>query len=621
MKYLALAGGAALASVAGTYILAPWLKKDLSYIYTCMKLVKALLGYAKKKVFVIDVFEATAKKHPKKTMIWFEGKAYSYETVNQQANRVAHFAEEIGLKTGDTVAMMVYNSPEFIWTIFGFYKLGIKVALINTNIRSKSLWHCLSISDANNLIIGEGLLDALESVSDDIKSAGMDVWIQGKDVPSLYHAMDEVMERVGDNPIDPAVRKDIGIRDPAYYIYTSGTTGLPKAAVVTHRRLVGGVAVIPEVAPMKHDDILYVPLPLYHGSALAFGLGGVIRQGSTMVLRKRFSASQFWDDCRKYDVTVILYIGELLRYLTNRPKQASDKEHKVRCAFGNGLRPEVWVEFQERFGVRDIREMYAATEGTGFFANMGNVVGSIGRASPIFRLIYPFRFLKFDVENETAYRGPDGRCVDAKCGEVGLFVSGINDGRMEFDGYKGRKELNEKKILRNCFKDGDAFFDSGDLMLVDNMYNVFFKDRVGDTFRWKGENVSTTEVATVLSDGEDSIFHVNVYGVEVPGGDGRAGMAAMTMNQDFEVTDTLLNNLYKKVTDYLPVYARPLFIRVQTEIQQTSTFKYIKGNLQREGFNPEIIKEPLYLLDTKTKTYTPLTAELFKKIESGDIRL
>ncbi|XP_064620927.1 long-chain fatty acid transport protein 2-like [Lineus longissimus] len=614
-------GGFLAVTIGAAFFFIPWLSTDIYFIYTCASLVKSFLTLAKKKVLIVDLLERGAKRHPNKTMLLFEGDSYCYEMVDNQANKVARFAQEIGLKTGDTVAMMALNSPEFVWTLFGFCKLGIRVALLNTNLRSRSLWHCISVSGANTLIVGKDLTEAIETISEELKTADYGVWIQGDHVPAQYNAMDEALTGLSTDPIDPSIRSKIDIREPAFYIYTSGTTGLPKAAIVTHRRCCGAVSLIGKVCNMGANDVLYVPLPLYHAAGLVHGIGGILYLGGTVVVRKKFSASQFWDDCRQYDVTVIMYIGELCRYLTNRPKDPRDQDHKVRCAYGNGLRPEVWSDFQSRFNIRYIREFYAATEGTGFLINVNNAVGAVGRLSPIFRAIYPYKLLRYDIEEESAYRGADGRCVEAEVGEPGLFVTGLNDGRMEFDGYKGKEDINERRILRNCFKQGDSYFNSGDLLVMDKMYNVSFVDRVGDTFRWKGENVSTTEVATVLADGQGHIASVNVYGVEVPGGDGRAGMAAITLHPGKSMTEDLLASLHAKVSEYLPMYARPLFLRILIEVQQTSTFKYVKGNVQREGFNPNVIKDQLFILDSKKHSYAPLTDEVYEQIQGGQLRL
>ncbi|XP_064620171.1 long-chain fatty acid transport protein 2-like [Lineus longissimus] len=612
--------GSVGASLIAMYFLAPWLPVDLAYIYTNIKVLSLYQKLAKKRVLMIELFEESTKRNPKKPFIHYEGAAYSYEEVDESANKVAHFAEEIGLKTGDIVAIMIQNSPEYLWTLFGLQKLGIQVALLNTNIRSKSLHHCLTVSGARTVVFGKDVLDAVESVSAELKAEGYNVWIQGNHVPPAYQSMDEVLERMSAVPIDPRVRSSISVDDPSVFIYTSGTTGLPKAAIVTHKRCCGGISMMPRGCRLTPDDVTYVPLPLYHGSALLFGVGGSVFTGSSIVIRKKFSASHFWSDCRRYNVTVIIYIGELCRYLVSRTEQANDKDNSVRLALGNGLRPEIWNTFKKRFNIKVVREFYAATEGAGFFVNLGDVPGSVGRLSPIMKALSPIKLLKFDYEKESAYRGLDGRCVEAKPGEVGLFVCQILPGKIDFDGYKGRKELNEKKILHNVLKDGDAFYNSGDLLVTDKMHNVYFRDRVGDTFRWKGENVSTTEVASVLAD-EQIIFHVNVYGIQIPGCDGRAGMAAMTIKDGHEVSDEFFNSLYTKVVEFLPVYARPLFLRLQTEIQTTSTYKYIKINLQRDGFDPNLIKDPLYMLDNNNQTYTPLNLQLYGQIVSGEIRL
>ncbi|XP_064651378.1 long-chain fatty acid transport protein 2-like [Lineus longissimus] len=604
-----------------TYLVAPWLKTDLAYCYKFMKFAEASIKTVEAKLFMVDMFEAAVKHNPQKTFLWNEGIAYSYAQVDEKATQVARFADGIGLKCGDCVAMMIFNSPEFVWTVYGLQKLGVQVALLNTNIRSKSLQHCLTVSETKTVIFGQDLQDAVESVADFLSSERYSVWIQGSVVPSPYQAMDSVTVGMSTTPVDPIVRNSVKATDPIVYIYTSGTTGLPKAAIITQNRPCSASAMVPVLCNITEDDVVYLTLPLYHSAAFLIGLAGTVRAGCTAVLRRKFSASVFWDDCRRYDVTAFVYIGELLRYLVNMPEQPNDKDHKVRVILGNGLRPEIWAAFKDRFNIKEIREFYAATEGLGLFMNLGDKPGSIGRCSPILKRIYPLNFLKFDYENETAYRGPDGRCVPAKPGETGLYVCAIQAGKRDFDGYKGKKELNEKKILRNVFKEGDAYYNSGDLLKVDDMHDVYFIDRVGDTFRWKGENVSTTEVASVLAD-DERILHVNVYGVKVPGADGRAGMAAITMNEGCTVDQEFLADLYKKVMGNLPVYARPIFLRMhESELETTSTFKYIKTNLQKEGFNPSQVKEPLYRLDSTKKAYSPINRIFYDQVVLGKSKL
>ncbi|KAK7891036.1 hypothetical protein WMY93_022999 [Mugilogobius chulae] len=439
-------------------------------------------------------------------------------------------------------------------------------------------------------------------------------------VPGINTLTDKIQE-ASDEPLSPGLRANVHIRSTALYIYTSGLQqrevhqGLPKAAVVTHER-VWAACFIQAAVGVTTDDIFYINLPLYHSAGFIIGLAGGIERGMTMVLRRKFSASQFWDDCRKYNITVMQYIGETLRYLCNSPKKDNEKQHKVRLAIGNGVRTDIWTEFLNRFGDIQIRELYGATEGNIGFINYTNKIGAVGRINFLHKFFFPHTLIKFDVEKEEPVRNAEGLCVEASRGEIGLLVGKVTQ-RSPFVGYAANKAQTEKKRLRDVLKKGDLYFNTGDLLLVDSENFVYFMDRVGDTFRWKGENVATSEVGDILTTA-NSILEANVYGVKVEGHEGRIGMAAVTLKEgeDFDCADA-----YKQVVTYLPAYARPRFIRIQPALEVTGTFKMKKVKLVEEGFNPANISDPLYFLDTDKKTYIPLTQELHRAIISREIKL
>ncbi|NXM04549.1 S27A6 protein, partial [Tyrannus savana] len=339
------------------------------------------------------------------------------------------------------------------------------------------------------------------------------------------------------------------------------------------------------------QDIMYVTLPLYHISASLLGISGCIELGATCVLTKKFSARQFWNDCRKYDVTMFLYIGELCRYLCNRPSKEEDRVHKVRIALGNGIRPSVWKEFLMRFGPIQIFEFYGSSEGNLTFLNYTNKIGAVGRAGIFSKFLHSFELLKYDVWKQELKKDENGRFIKASIGKPGLLVVQVTDDA-PFSGYAGNKEASEKKLLRNVFVKGDVYLDTGDLLMMDKDGFLYFSDRVGDTFRWKGENVATSEVAEIIGM-MDFVQEVNVYGVSIKNYEGRIGMAAIVLkpNQAFNG-----ERLYKHVVDFLPCYAQPRFVRIMGVMQITATFKHQKNHLVNEGFNPEIISEPLYFL-------------------------
>ncbi|NXD88800.1 S27A2 synthetase, partial [Halcyon senegalensis] len=349
------------------------------------------------------------------------------------------------------------------------------------------------------------------------------------------------------------------------------------------------VANLGRLCGLRPDDVIYTTLPLYHSAGLLIGVGGCFEVGATCVLRTKFSASQFWDDCRRYNVTVIQYVGELLRYLCNTPKRPDDRQHRVRMALGNGLRAEVWKEFLQRFGPISIWEFYGATEGNAGFINYTGKVGAVGRANVFLKRFAPFELIKYNVEEDRPVRDERGLCIPVRPGETGLLVIKITT-NTPFHGYAGDSQKTEKKILRDVLVRGDTFFNSGDLLMVDKEGFVYFQDRVGDTFRWKGENVATTEVEATLAT-VDFIQEVNVYGVSVPGCEGRCGMAAIRLKpgQTFDG-----ETFYSFTQDTLPAYAAPRFVRLQDALEVTGTFKQCKSNLVREGFDPGVVRDPLF---------------------------
>lgn len=618
MWFTALVG---LAILAYAYIrtFCPYFWDDCAYILRSLKLGFRLIKYKKCKPFysILDCFLDAARRHPDKIFIHFEGRSYSYGEMDLQSNKVARALQaEARLKEGDTVALFLPNEPCFVWTWLGLAKLGCPAALLNFNIRSKSLLHCFSCCGAKVLVASPELLDAVKEVLPTLREQGIRVLLMSDScsVEGITPLSDKIAE-ASDRPMSLELRANVHIRTTALYIYTSGTTGLPKAAVVTHER-VWAASFVQAACGTTAEDIFYINLPLYHSAGFLIGMAGGIERGLTLVLRRKFSASQFWDDCRKYNVTVMQYIGETLRYLCNTPKKENEKNHKVRIAIGNGVRSDVWMEFLNRFGEIKVRELYAATEGNIGFINYTSKIGAVGRVNFVHRFFFPYTLIKFDIEKEEPIRNSEGLCIEAKTGETGLLVGKITR-RSPFVGYAGNKQQTEKKRLYDVLKKGDQYFNTGDLLRFDRDNFVYFQDRVGDTFRWKGENVATSEVADILT-AAHCLLEANVYGVKVEGHEGRIGMAAVTLKEgeNFDSSD-----VYKQVVSYLPAYARPRFLRIQPSLEMTGTFKMKKVKLVEEGFSPALIKDPLYFLDPEQKTYVPLTEEIYSAIASGKIKL
>ncbi|XP_035274835.1 very long-chain acyl-CoA synthetase-like isoform X1 [Anguilla anguilla] len=600
------------------YIRFPYLIHDLRFFARSIRCGIQISKYKKKKPFftILDCFLDKVKQHPDKPFIVFENSTYSYLDADKQSNKIARSLMEFSsLKEGDTVALFFGNEPMYVFLWLGLSKIGCKIALLNHSIRSKSLLHCFSCSGANALIAATELKGAVEEILPALREQNISVFILSEECNTLgIETLSDKISKASDKPLSPDLRSNVMLKSPALYIYTSGTTGLPKAAVITHER-VWLASFLLGLVGVSSDDVLYVCLPLYHTSAFLMGLTGAIDRGMTVILRRKFSASQFWDDCRKYNVTVIQYIGEIMRYLCNTPKKVSDRDHKVRIAVGNGIRADTWSEFLHRFGDVQIRECYGATEGNVGFINYMGKVGAIGKDISFLRKITPYALIKYDTEREEPVRDSKGLCIEVPRGETGLFVGKITK-LSPFIGYAKNNEQTEKKRLKDVFEKGDLYFNSGDLLKIDQDGFVYFQDRIGDTFRWKGENVATNEVTDILIT-VDCIEEANVYGVKVPGHEGRIGMAAVKLKDghEFDGSDT-----YECVKTSLPIYARPRFIRIQNSLALTGTFKKIKAKLAEDGFNPATIHDPLYILD-ENKGYIPMTQEMYDSISSGRVRL
>lgn len=548
---------------------------------------------------IADDFEAMVDAHSDKPAFIFEGVTVTYRQFEERANRVAHWAQSQGFKSGDTVALNLENCPDYPAIWFGLSKVGVASALINTNLDGEGLAHCINIVEAK-AVIAAG--DQAARTSSALSSIGSEIAIWDMDAE---HGRDFARALKSQRSVrpDPSQRSHIQGRDIALYIYTSGTTGLPKAAKITHMKLRSTGRTARALVKISANDRVYNTLPLYHITGGGLGLVGPISVGATVILRRKFSASQFWEDVRDSDATLFVYIGELCRYLLGAPSDRYEATHNLRAGYGNGLRGEVWRPFVERFCVPTMRELYGSTEGNVSFLNLDGTVGAIGQMPPWMGAKVGMELVRFDVVEERPVRGEDGYCIRADVDEPGEAIGKITDtGRQDFSGYHDKKAT-DAKILTNVFEQGDRWFRTGDLIRRDANNYLYFVDRIGDTFRWKGENVATNEVSDAMSK-YDGVELANVYGVEVPGMEGRAGMAAITVGASFDMAD-----LAKHLTSHLPPYAVPLFIRIQPEAEATGTFKFRKVELVQEGFDPEKVEDSMWFLEPGAEQYTPFTTE------------
>lgn len=563
-------------------------------------------------ILITDDIEATIAAYPDNVAFHFEGDTVTYADFEARANRIAHWALSEGYQAGDAVALFMENAPDFVATWFGLSKIGMVTALINSNLEGAGLAHCLNIVATKAVITSADLAPRVSKVAAELDgSPALWDWdgAVGRDLNSALVGLPD------DCP-DKSLRAHLTGQDLFLYVYTSGTTGLPKAARISHARARRSFRIAISTCPLTPEDRIYVTLPLYHVTGGFIGQGGALLSGASVILRHKFSASQYWDDVTDYGATVIVYIGELCRYLLNQPEHPKERAHKVRVGIGNGLRSDIWQKFVDRFEIPKLLEIYGSTEGNIFLMNFDGKIGAVGRIPKYLEKQFgDVRIVKFDIAEEQPIRGDDGFCIQAGWNEAGELIGRIDtDGPSDFSGYHD-KEATEKKILRNVFETGDSWFRSGDLMSRDRSGYIYFKDRIGDTFRWKGENVATNEVAETLSQ-YPGVKTANVYGVEVPGTDGRAGMAALTVADDFDISA-----LRAFLAEGLPHYAVPLFIRIEPEAQTTGTFKYRKVELVQEGFDVARVDNPIWFGKPGMYGYEALTEAEHAKILSGEYRL
>jgi fatty-acyl-CoA synthase len=562
---------------------------------------------------IVDIVEAQARATPGAPAVYYLDEIMTYAALDARANAYGHWALAQGLSQGDCVALFMENRPDFLACWLGLFKAGLSVALINTNQRGQALAHSVEIAGAKHLIAGVELATCVPEASPFFTVPPIS-WVQGGVHPPLKD-LDAVLANMPRAPVDKVARRLVTAKDRAFYIYTSGTTGLPKAANFSHMRMLFMMSGFVGALNPKAQDRIYDPLPLYHATGGVCAVGMALMSGGAVILKRKFSLNEFWSDIHRYDATIFAYIGELCRWLLNAPPGPHERDHHIRAITGNGLRPEIWKRFQERFAIPRIVEFYGATEGNVSMLNYDGTLGSVGRVPDYLEWLLPARVVRFDVEREMPVRGPNGLCIECGPEETGEAVGRLSDrpGR-NFEGYT-KKADTEKKILRDVFAHGDAWFRTGDLMRRDEHGYFYFVDRIGDTFRWKGENVATSEVAEALST-IPGIKEANVYGVKVPGADGRAGMAALVVDGSFDIT-----SLGEKLDGHLSSFARPVFLRLQPQIDVTGTFKQRKVDLVREGFDPSAIADPLYWFDPPNHRYERLDAARYSDIALDRIKL
>jgi len=530
----------------------------------------------------------------------------TYRALAARMHRYTRWALTQGIQKGDCVGLLMPNRPEYMAAWLGITQAGGVVALLNNNLTGASLAHAIQVAAPSHLIAAAG------TVLPEIPSA-VTIWNHGE---GQFPRVDVSLERQSGEPLRQAERRPVTVEDRALYIYTSGTTGLPKAASISHGRIMQWSHWFAGLMDAQPSDRMYDCLPMYHSVGGVQAPGAMLVGGGSVVFREKFSASRFWNDVVRWDCTLLQYIGELCRYLVNTENCREETEHRIRLACGNGLRPDVWKAFQDRFRIPRILEFYAATEGNVSLFNVEGEPGAIGRVPSYLAHRFPAALVKFDVEKGEPVRNDQGfcvRCAPNEVGEaVGLVLNNTSNFGGRFEGYTN-PQATENKILRDVFKPGDAWFRTGDLMRKDERGFFYFVDRAGDTFRWKGENVSTSEVSEALCT-FPGIQEANVYGVAVPGADGRAGMATIVADAGLD-----LAALRAHLAASLPAYAHPLFLRVRDQIEVTGTFKYTKFELVKQGFDPSAITDKIYFNDAARQEFVRMDGPLYERIQAGPI--
>jgi acyl-CoA synthetase (AMP-forming)/AMP-acid ligase II len=559
------------------------------------------------KVNPAALLHRRATERPGDLALTYLDERYSWSQVQERASQWANWAASRGVRSGDVLALVMENRPDYLFAVMGLNQIGAVAALINTNLRGAALAHALRVCNPRMLVVGEECVEPVVAVESDLEGISREEHIfvkrddGGADAAGLTVMDDELAAASSERSTHGYTPSN---SDVYCYIYTSGTTGLPKAAIIRNQRMLGANLSFGHLMHRaRASDTIYVTLPLYHSSAMFLGWGPALATGASMALRRKFSASGFWEDVHRFGATSFIYIGELCRYLLNQPPSDRDRGHRIRVCVGNGLRPDIWETFQERFGIPVVREFYGSTEGNAPLINLEGRPGMIGKLQRGQVLV------RCDPMSGELLRDTAGRAERIGPGEVGLLLGRISK-VIRFDGYLDQAATN-KALVSDVFEDGDQYFNTGDLLELHEGNWLSFADRAGDTFRWKGENVSTNEVAEIL-DGGEGVLEANVYGVEVPGTEGRAGMAAISTSEDFD-----LERFTRHIDGNLASYQRPLFIRLLSGgMRVTATFKHQKVEYRDEGFDLERVDDPVYVRDGAG--FVPLTPELVDEIERGE---
>lgn len=608
------------------------IKPSISYselfgavVKTLPKLYSILVGlyYAKftsktSNLGLAWIFNRAVKMNPDGKAILYQNRSYTYNELDEWSNKIGNFFLSKNLKKGDVIAVFMKNRPEYLATILGGAKIGLGMALINSDQKGKVLLHSLKLLNPKLIIVGSELIDPFQEVRQEIDIDKEYLYLMSEEEVEINAQLYEMkdMKAVIIQSTSGSLHahwKNIIFDTPLFFIYTSGTTGLPKASKFNNGRYTKAFGLFGYVT-MRYSkkDIVYVPLPLYHATGLAVAWGSILQGGATIAVEEKFSASKFWSRINHFNATSFAYVGELCNYLIAQPITEEERINKVTSVIGNGMRLGNWSKFKKRFGIEKIGEFYASSEGNVGFSNFLNLDYTCGFGG------VPFAIVEFDREKDEPVKDESGMMIKVPKGEVGLLIGEIS-AASPFDGYT-QKDKTEKVIMRDCLVKGDSYFNTGDLVRNQGFKHVQFVDRTGDTFRWKGHNVSTTEIENLILD-FNGIDEVVVYGIFVPKCNGKAGMANIILQENSKQQIDFVA-LIKHLEKNTAGYSIPVFLRVSKSVDTTGTFKHSKVKLREEAFYLDKVgQDKVYVRLSKSDTYTLLTPELLNQIEKGEVTL
>lgn len=611
---LTLASGGGSASVGGTggSSTRPVQEKPLQHWLRALQWSQSL--EQDEAATLLSIVERQAAGRRDALALVDERAQLTYGELVARATVYADWALSEDLGGGSVVCLIMPNCVDYVAIWLGLTHIGCVVALINTNLVGAGLAHCVQAARCSHVIVDETWYGRVSEALD-AHSVAADLWTHDGSLNLRRARGHDRHETRHEEQHRPA---GISATDAALLIFTSGTTGLPKAAYVTHGRILEWSGWFAGMMDAQPEDRLYDCLPMYHSVGGVVAVGAMLVAGASLVIRRQFSASRFWSDVTENDCTIFQYIGELCRYLLHKGDEDRPRPHRLRLCCGNGLRREVWTEFQARFKIPRILEYYAATEGNVSLYNCEGKPGAIGRIPPFLAHRFPVAIIRLDVTTGLPVRDADGRCIACDADETGEAIGRIDQSSRHaarrFDGYTDAAASGRKR-LHDVFASGDIWFRTGDLMRRDRLGYFYFVDRLGFSFRWKGENVSAVEVAAAIMKCEGVVDAV-AYGVAVPGAEGRAGMAAVVGDERLS-----LQVLKTHIAAELPAFARPLFIRLCRSIPQTGTFKLKTEDFAREGLAPPAVPDSLWFNDPASESMLPCDSDCLSKIASGAIRL